>query len=46
MLGAYGCAMRTHFNGFGMAECVVVEDEPMASLYAPAKVRRSNVVKL
>jgi len=46
MLGAYGCAMRTQFNGFGMTESVIVEDEPMASLYAPAKVRRSNVVKL
>ena len=46
MLGAYGCAMRTRFNGFGMTESAIVEDEPMASLYAPAKVRRSNVVKL
>ena len=46
MLGAYGCAMRTHFNGFGMAETAIVEDEPMASLYAPLKVRRSNVVEL
>ena len=46
MLGAYGSAMRTQFNGFGMTESVIVEDEPMASLYAPIKVRRSNVVKL
>ena len=46
MLGAYGCAMRTQFNGFGMTESVIVEDEPMASLYAGTKVRRSNVVKL
>ena len=47
MLGAYGCAMRTGFNGFGMAETVIVEDEPMASLYArPAKTARSNVVTL
>jgi ornithine decarboxylase len=33
MLGAYGCAMRTEFNGFGEADDVIVEDEPMASLY-------------
>jgi len=46
MLGAYGSAMRTQFNGFGMTENVIVEDEPMASLYAPVKVRPSNVVKL
>ncbi|RZI59551.1 MAG: type III PLP-dependent enzyme, partial [Zymomonas sp.] len=48
MLGAYGSAMRTAFNGFGSDETVVVDDEPMVSLYietaeqAPA----SNVVKL
>jgi ornithine decarboxylase len=48
MLGAYGAAMRTGFNGFGTAETVVVGDEPMASLYlerAPAKIA-SNVVTL
>ena len=33
MLGAYGCAMRTKFNGFGSDETVVVSDEPMATLY-------------
>lgn len=33
MLGAYGTAMKTGFNGFGMAEAVLVADEPMASLY-------------
>src|SRR5215213_103509 len=44
MLGAYGSAMRTGFNGFGVAETVVVDDEPMASLYAaPGKIARSNV---
>lgn len=47
MLGAYGSAMRTAFNGFGSDETVIVTDEPMASLYtdAPAEVA-SNVVKL
>jgi ornithine decarboxylase len=33
MLGAYGCAMRTEFNGFGEVETIIVNDEPMASLY-------------
>ncbi|HEX8841453.1 MAG TPA: type III PLP-dependent enzyme [Sphingomicrobium sp.] len=47
MLGAYGCAMRTGFNGFGAVASEIVDDEPMASLYvAPGKVSRSNVVKL
>jgi ornithine decarboxylase len=48
MLGAYGCAMRTGFNGFGSVLKAVVEDEPMASLYVDAarEVARNNVVKL
>jgi ornithine decarboxylase len=33
MLGAYGAAMKTAFNGFGQAEAITVSDEPMASLY-------------
>lgn len=49
MLGAYGCAMRTGFNGFGAVETISVADEPMASLYLEAEPHRrvsSNVVKL
>ena len=47
MLGAYGCAMRTRFNGFGVVDSVIVEDEPMASLYGAAtEPMRSNVVTL
>jgi ornithine decarboxylase len=46
MLGAYGCAMRTAFNGFGAVETEIVEDEPMASLYASGAPARSNAVKL
>ena len=49
MLGAYGCAMRTAFNGFGRGEVVQVADEPMASLYRGdrADPRQSdNVVSL
>jgi ornithine decarboxylase len=49
MLGAYGCAMRTAFNGFTNGETVIVDDEPMASLYIeaeePAKVA-GRVIKL
>ncbi len=33
MLGAYGAAMRTKFNGFGAGAVVQVTDEPMASQY-------------
>jgi len=49
MLGAYGSAMRTGFNGFTAGETVVMGDEPMASVYIetlPERVRPSNVVKL
>jgi ornithine decarboxylase len=46
MLGAYGCAMRTGFNGFGTDRTEIVQDEPMASLYAAVEHKRSNVVKL
>ena len=46
MLGAYGCAMRTQFNGFGVVDSTIVDDEPMASLYGADVPARSNVVKL
>lgn len=49
MLGAYGCAMRTRFNGFGAETVAVVSDEPMASLYmgdAVPEKRAANVTKL
>ena len=47
MLGAYGSAMRTGFNGFGVERAEIVGDEPMASLYGAAEpTRRSNVVTL
>jgi ornithine decarboxylase len=49
MLGAYGCAMRTAFNGFTSDETVIVGDEPMASLYdeaaEPSKIA-GRVIKL
>ena len=48
MLGAYGCAMRTGFNGFGSDLKVIAEDEPMATLYGADEERRtaSNVITL
>ncbi len=48
MLGAYGAAMQTRFNGFGATRAFVVEDEPMASLYRGDRVRPAsdNVVSL
>ncbi|MEM7779886.1 MAG: type III PLP-dependent enzyme [Pseudomonadota bacterium] len=48
MLGAYGAAMKTGFNGFGDAECVVVTDEPMASQFDGSRMREAsdNVVNL
>jgi len=47
MLGAYGAAMRTQFNGFGSDETVVATDEPMVSLYTAAMpMVASNVVTL
>lgn len=48
MLGAYGTAMKTGFNGFGEAISVDVADEPMASLYRGqrAPVVGENVVSL
>jgi ornithine decarboxylase len=49
MLGAYGCAMRTGFNGFGSDLKVLAQDEPMATLYGESESERpvpSNVVTL
>lgn len=48
MLGAYGVAMQTRFNGFGKTLDVVVEDYPWASLYTrdPAQPKSAEVVRL
>ncbi|MDB5479605.1 MAG: Orn/DAP/Arg decarboxylase 2 [Caulobacteraceae bacterium] len=53
MLGAYGVAMATRFNGFGEVETVVVEDPPMASMFGLAprsipspRVDTGSVIKL
>ena len=49
MLGAYGAAMKTRFNGFGEGLVVEVEDEPMASQYTGTRRdprAKDNVVSL
>lgn len=48
MLGAYGAAMKTGFNGYGNAQVVTVQDEPMMSLFNGTRVREAtdNVVSL
>jgi ornithine decarboxylase len=48
MLGAYGSAMRTGFNGFHSDETALVADEPMASVYVSEDEveTASNVVTL
>jgi ornithine decarboxylase len=40
--------MKTGFNGFGAAQVVIVEDEPMMSLFNGTRVREAsdNVVSL
>ena len=48
MLGAYGAAMKTGFNGFGNAQVVTVTDDPMMSLFDGAQHREAsdNVINL
>jgi len=54
MLGAYGVAMNTRFNGYGDTETAVVKDAPMASMFGlarraitlPRQAEESAVVKL
>ncbi len=53
MLGAYGVAMATRFNGFGDVETVEVNDAPMASMFGLAprsiptpRLETSAVIKL
>ncbi|WP_164114556.1 type III PLP-dependent enzyme [Sphingorhabdus sp. Alg239-R122] len=49
MIGAYGAAMKTAFNGFGDATSFDVADEPMASLYTGVVHRdrsQGNVISI
>lgn len=42
LLGAYGSAMRTQFNGFYSDETVVVADEPMTTMYPQTKLKTAD----
>jgi len=46
MLGAYGAAMRTGFNGFTAGETVIVCDEPMDTLYAVTEESPDKIIQL
>ncbi len=46
MLGAYGCAMRTAFNGFGNGDTQIATDEPMASAYTVTEPSREVVTPI
>lgn len=46
MLGAYGQAMRTGFNGFTAGETVFMTDEPMDTLYAVTEESSDKVIQL
>jgi ornithine decarboxylase len=53
MLGAYGSALATRFNGFGESDSAVMTDAPMASMFGLAprsiptpKAEPANVVRL
>jgi len=46
MLGAYGAAMRTGFNGFVATETYVVGDQPMTTAYEDVAMPRKAVKKL
>jgi ornithine decarboxylase len=46
MLGAYGQAMRTGFNGFTAGETVVMSDEPMDTLYGVTEESSDKVIQL
>ncbi len=47
LLGAYGCAMRSGFNGFEAGETHISHDEPMSTLYGNQNdVERHNVISI
>jgi ornithine decarboxylase len=47
MLGAYGSAMRTNFNGFGVTAQLEAKDQPMVTMYDEHVTPvHNNVVKL
>lgn len=46
MLGAYGAAMRTGFNGFTAGETIVARDEPMDTAYGVTEESPSKVISI
>ena len=46
MLGAYGSAMRTGFNGFTAGENAVVGDEPMMTAYGVTQATPAKVIAI
>ena len=46
MLGAYGSAMRTGFNGFTAGATVIARDEPMDTVYGVTEESPSKVIQL
>jgi ornithine decarboxylase len=45
MLGAYGVAMQTRFNGFGDTETIAVEDLPWTTMYAVTEKRAATTAR-
>ncbi|PZN93879.1 MAG: decarboxylase [Alphaproteobacteria bacterium] len=46
MLGAYGSAMRTGFNGFTAGATVIARDEPMETAYGVTEESEAKVIRL
>lgn len=46
MLGAYGSAMRTGFNGFTAGDTIIARDEPMDTAYGVTEETPSKVIQL
>jgi ornithine decarboxylase len=46
MLGAYGSAMRTGFNGFTAGATVIARDEPMDTVYGVTEESPSRVISI
>ncbi len=46
MLGAYGSAMRTGFNGFTAGDTIIARDEPMDTAYGVTEESPSKVISI
>lgn len=45
MLGAYGVAMQTRFNGFGETETIAVEDQAWTTMYSVVEKRAASAAR-